>query len=125
MVNFVLIIVLSRPIADHTMAQVVYEDPIHHLSGKISKKYRTTYNYRKATSKKYTSVRSERSTPVTSNEMAVRTKFTAVCAAARARLGNINQIPLDQIAFREQSKYKTMWGYVFKQEWDAYVAPEE
>ena len=27
------------------MAQVVYEDPIHHLSGKISKKYRTCYNY--------------------------------------------------------------------------------
>ena len=107
------------------MAQVTYEDPIHHLSGKISKKYRTTYNYRKATSKKYTSVRSERSTPGTSNEMAVRTKFTTVCAAARARLGNINQIPLDQIAFREQTKYKTMWGYVFRQEWDAYVAPEE
>ena len=29
------------------MAIVTYEDPIHHLSGKISKKYRTCYNYRK------------------------------------------------------------------------------
>ena len=29
------------------MGKVVYEDPIHHISGKISRKYRTCYNYRK------------------------------------------------------------------------------
>ena len=38
------------------MADVVFEDPIHHISGKISKKYRTCYNYRKAGGRKYTSV---------------------------------------------------------------------
>ena len=32
------------------MAQVVFEDPIHHISGKISKKFRTTYNYRSSRS---------------------------------------------------------------------------
>ena len=42
------------------MATVVYEDPIHHISGKISKKYRTTYNYRKQSDRKYTSVHGER-----------------------------------------------------------------
>ena len=41
-----------------TMGQVVFQDPVHHISGKISKKYRTTYNYRKASERKYTSIRS-------------------------------------------------------------------
>jgi ADP-dependent phosphofructokinase/glucokinase len=107
------------------MAKVEYAFPVDKVHGKISKKHRIGFAHRKATARNYTTSYGERSTPVTSNEMAVRTKFTAVCAAARARLGNINQIPLDQIAFREQTKYKTMWGYVFRQEWDAYVAPEE
>ena len=109
----------------NTMAKVEYAFPVDKVHGKISKKHRIGFAHRKATARNYTTSYGERSTPVTSNEMAVRTKFTTVCAAARARLGNINQIPLDQIAFREQTKYKTMWGYVFRQEWDAYVAPEE
>ena len=29
------------------MGKVVFEDPVHHISGKISRKYRTCYNYRK------------------------------------------------------------------------------
>ena len=37
------------------MGKVVYEDPIHHISGKISRKYRTCYNYRKWSDRKYTS----------------------------------------------------------------------
>ena len=27
------------------MGKVVFEDPIHHISGKIAKKFRTIYNY--------------------------------------------------------------------------------
>ena len=40
------------------MAKVIYQDPIHHLSGKISKNYRTTYCYRKRSDLKFTQVRS-------------------------------------------------------------------
>ena len=45
------------------MGKVVYEDPIHHISGKISRKYRTCYNYRKWSDRKYTSVHGDRTTP--------------------------------------------------------------
>jgi hypothetical protein len=34
------------------MGKVFFEDPIHHLSGKIAKKFRTIYNYMKATGAK-------------------------------------------------------------------------
>ncbi len=36
------------------MGKVFFEDPIHHISGKIAKKFRTVYNYMKATGLKYT-----------------------------------------------------------------------
>ena len=38
------------------MGRVVFEDPIEHISGKISKKFRTCYNFRRASKRKYTSV---------------------------------------------------------------------
>jgi ADP-dependent phosphofructokinase/glucokinase len=73
------------------MAKVEYAFPVDKVHGKISKKHRVGFAHRKATARNYTTSYGERSTPVTSNEMAVRTKFTAVCAAARARLGNITK----------------------------------
>ena len=54
------------------MGQVVFQDPVHHISGKISKKFRTTYNYRKASERKYTSIRGERTTPITPAEQIIQ-----------------------------------------------------
>ena len=95
------------------MAQVVYEDPIHHLSGKISKKYRTTYNYCKRSDRKYTSVHGERSTPVSEKEQEWRTTFAQICAATRDRLMDPNHIAMDQVGFRMQTKYKPLYQYVW------------
>ena len=95
------------------MAQVVYEDPIHHLSGKISKKYRTCYNYRKRSDRKYTSVHGDRTTPVSASERAWRDLFTQICAATRDRLMDPNHIAMDQVGFRMQTKYKTLYQYVW------------
>ena len=93
------------------MAQVVYEDPIHHLSGKISKKYRTCYNYRKRSDRKYTSVHGDRTTPVSATELAWRQAFTQICAATLQRMMDPNFIPTDQVGFRNQTKYKTLYQY--------------
>ncbi|MBO5817002.1 MAG: hypothetical protein J6R26_03520 [Paludibacteraceae bacterium] len=82
------------------MAKVEYVFPVDKIHGKVAKPHKIGFAHRKATSLNYTQSYGVRSTPVTSNELAVRTKFAAVCAAARIRMGNINQIPLDQIAFR-------------------------
>ena len=93
------------------MAQVVYEDPIHHLSGKISKKYRTCYNYRKRSDRKYTSVHGDRTTPVSATELAWRQAFTQICAATLQRMMDPNYIHQDQLGFRNQTKYKTLYQY--------------
>ena len=95
------------------MAQVVYEDPIHHLSGKISKKYRTCYNYRKQSDRKYTSVHGERSTPVTEKEQTWRTQFAQIAQMTRERLEDPSFMASDQAAFTKQSKHKTLRAFVF------------
>ena len=95
------------------MAQVVYEDPIHHLSGKISKKYRTCYNYRKQSDRKYTSVHGERTTPISEKERAWRDTFAQICAATRERMMDPNYIAQDQVAFINQTKYKNWYQFVW------------
>ena len=102
------------------MAQVVYEDPIHHLSGKISKKYRTCYNYRKRSDRKYTSIHGERTTAVKETELAARAKFSAVVKQARLRMLDPNHADMDQLGFSRQTKYTTLFGYVFRQVWASY-----
>ena len=95
------------------MAQVVFEDPIHHISGKISKKYRTCYNYRKRSDRKYTSVHGDRTTPVSASELVWRQTFADICAATRDRMMDPNQLPYDQVGFIKQTKYKTFYQYVW------------
>ena len=105
------------------MAQVVYEDPIHHISCKISKKYRTTYNYRKQSERKYTSVRGDRdlqNKPYTEKELMHRAKFTAVAAATRSRMADPSQAAADMAAFKAQTKYKTLRKYLWQLETESY-----
>lgn len=106
------------------MGKVVYEDPVHHISGKISKKYRTTYNYRKASERKYTSVRGERTTPVSADEMEQRTKFSVVHRAAFARAVDMAHMTQDQEAYINEKKtrgtafkYTTFRGWLFGKGW--------
>jgi hypothetical protein len=95
------------------MATVVFEDPIHHISGKISKKYRTCYNYRKRSDRKYTSVHGERTTPVSAAERDWRELFAQICAATRERMTDPILNPQDQVGFIRQTKYKTFYQYVW------------
>ena len=95
------------------MGLVVFEDPIHHISGKISKKYRTCYNYRKRSDRKYTSVHGDRTTPITATELSWRQTFADICEATRDRMMDPNYIAIDQMAFKQQTKYKTWYQYVW------------
>ena len=95
------------------MATVVFEDPIHHISGKISKKYRTCYNYRKHSDRKYTSVHGDRTTPVTQKEIDWRMKFAQICQATMVRLADPTTMAQDQVNFRNQTKYKTLYQYIW------------
>ena len=99
------------------MGKVFFEDPIHHISGKIAKKFRTIYNYMKATGLKYTSVHGERSTQPTGNELKARERFAAVALMVKNRKGDLSQISTDQENFLAQkdtaSGKKTMKAYLW------------
>ena len=98
------------------MGKVVFEDPIHHISGKIAKKFRTL---------KYTSVHGERSTQPSTKELKARERFTAVAAMVRARKIDLSKIVTDQENFLAQKDSatgaKTMKAYLWRvcgQEYD-------
>ena len=68
----------------------------------------------------------ERTTPLTSNELDARARFTAVAAAVKARKSDLNKITTDQQNFAAQKDQaggkKTMKAYLWKvcgQEYDA------
>ena len=62
--------------------------------------------------------RYDRSTPLTSKELDVRARFTAVVAAVKARKEDLSQITTDQINFAAQKDQaggkKTMKAYLWK-----------
>lgn len=108
------------------MGKVVYEDPIHHISGKISRKYRTCYNYRKWSDRKYTSVHGDRTTPASTEELKVRAKFKVVRQAALNRSMDLSHLTYDQMDFIEEKKtrpnfkYTTYKGWLFGKAWKCY-----
>lgn len=51
------------------------------------------------------------------NELDLQTKFTKVVKATRQRLNDPDKSLQDMIAFSNQSKYKTLYSYVFNQEY--------
>ena len=106
------------------MGKVVYEDPIHHISGKISRKYRTCYNYRKWSDRKYTSVHGDRTTPASTEELKVRAKFKVVRQAALQRSMDLSHLTYDQMDFIAEHKaqgsafkYTTYKGWLFGKGW--------
>ena len=109
------------------MAKVEYDDPIHHLSGKISRKYRTCYNYRRWSQRKYTSVHGDRTTPASTEELEQREKFRVVRLAAHNRSRDLMHLTYDQMDFIAEKKakgasfkYTTYRGWLFGKAWKCF-----
>ena len=108
------------------MGKVVFDDPVHHISGRISKKYRTCYNYRKWSDRKYTSVHGDRTTPASVEEIEQRLKFKVVRLAARERSMDLMHLTYDQIDFINEKKtkpnfkYTTYRGWLFGKAWKCF-----
>ena len=108
------------------MAKVVFDDPVHHISGRISKKYRTCYNYRKWSDRKYTSVHGDRTTPASTEELEQRYKFKVVRLAALDRSRDLMHLTYDQIDFINEKKtkpnfkYTTYRGWLFGKAWKCF-----
>ena len=102
------------------MAKVEYAFPVDKIHGRISKKHKLGFAHRKESHKHYTVAYGVRTTPYTEKELTHRAKFAAVCAATRSRMADPSQAAADMMAFKAQTKYKTLYQYVFRQEWNAY-----
>ncbi len=102
------------------MGKVVFEDPVHHISGKIAKKFRTIYKFAKATGLKFTSICGERTTPVLAEELAHRARFATVAAAVAARKKDLSKVTTDTENFlaqrNEPNGKKTMKSYLLSLE---------
>jgi len=105
------------------MGKVVFQDPISHISGKISEKNcQTVYGYRKGSKSCYTQVRGDREKPATAEEMKVREKFRIVRSAVRTRVTNAAYLGYDQMAYynarKAGDKHSTFHGWMFSKGWE-------
>lgn len=104
------------------MAKIEFAFPVDKVHGKVSKDHKIGFAHRKSSKLNYSTGYGKRSTPFSTDEVAHQTKFAAVAASTRLRMQDPSKITADQEGFREQSKYKTMYRYVFNLEWEAYTA---
>ena len=124
--TILLVFLLSRSIAENTMAgSINYLAPVDNASGKIfGKKQKftaVTRNWgKRPRGCSATGQRDLKNKPYTEKELNHRAKFTAVAAATRSRMADPSQAATDMAAFKSQTKYKTLYHYVFRQEWNAY-----
>ena len=114
------------------MAKVTYSAGIDSVSGALSKPsksgqhscskmllatHRVAATQSNACNRLYLRTKVERSTPLTSKELDVRARFTAVAAAVKARKSDLNSITQDQINFEAQKNTaegkKTMRAYLW------------
>ena len=96
------------------MGKVTYEYPVKDICGKIGKNATVGFAHRGNT--KYTVRYGKRSTPTGAAELAHRQKFSAAVKATRQRMLDSQQNAADKIAFAQQTKYKTLYQYVFNSE---------
>ena len=100
------------------MAKVEYVAPVYAVHGKLSKGDKYGFARRKKANNKgerpnFTFVHTKRTAPVTQEETVRREKFKQAAIATRERLNDPDQSLTDQIAFAQQTKYKTIYAYVF------------
>ena len=97
------------------MAKVDYNYPIEALHGKVKKTHTVGFALRKETGAKYTQTYTHTLTAPSEAQSEVQQKFAAAVKAARVRMADASKQAADLIAFKKQSKYKTLYGYVFSQ----------
>ena len=108
------------------MAEFVLHDPLQELHGKLSRKNgRVEYMYRSDTDYNYTSLKRQLSrkekqackAKQSTAQTEVQERFAEAVRATRTRLGDPNQRTADIAAFKKQTRYPTLYGYVFSLEY--------
>ena len=115
------------------MAKVTYSAGIDHVSGALSKPsksgqhscskmllatHRVAATQSNSCNRLYLRNKVERSTPLSTNELDARARFTAVRAAVKARKNDLMKMTQDQIDFKAQKDLadgkRTMNAYLWK-----------
>jgi len=123
------------------MAKVTYSAGIDHVSGALSKPgksgqhscskmllatHRVAATQSNSCNRLYLRNKVERSTPLSTNELEARARFTAVRAAVKARKNDLMKMTQDQIDFKVQKDSpdgkRTMKAYLWKVCGDEYDA---
>ena len=101
------------------MYKLDYTYPIVALHGKLKKTHTVGFAERKETGAKYTQTYTHTLTAPSEAQSEAQQKFAAAVKAARVRMADASKQAADLIAFKKQSKYKTLYGYVFSQVYGA------
>ena len=106
------------------MARVSYIRPIESLHGKLGRKDEVGYAMRTKSLFKFTVTRNDWSMHYSPEKhgqvLAHQAKFKAVAQLARLRMMDANHRMQDEVAWKAQSKYSTLFGYLFHEEWMTY-----
>ena len=109
------------------MAHCDYIRPVEALHGKLKKSDKVGFAKRKKSGTKFTVTRDDWRMPIESIDpskrgavLAHRAKFRAVAQLARLRMADPSKRQLDEAAFKAQTKYTTLFGYIFHDEWMSY-----
>ena len=102
------------------MANIEYAFPVEKVHGKISKKHKVGFAHRTASGVNYTTMYGQRKSKPSTAELLNRQKFKDVAAAARERMINPEFVQIDHAGFNKQTKYTTLWGYVFNEVYKAW-----
>ena len=104
------------------MAKVIYIDPIKSVSGKLTKKHCVVYNVRQAATNNpdmlanpnYTAYRDpNKKIRLTAGQRAWQQQFGEIIKATRIRMENPQYMTTDRAEYAQQTKYKTLWAFVF------------
>ncbi len=95
------------------MAKVDYAYPVEALHGKVKKTHTVGFALRKDSGCKFTQTFNPTQAAPTEAQTEVQQKFAAAVKAARVRMADAQKQAQDLAAFKKQSKYKTLYGYVF------------
>ena len=107
------------------MSRVAFLDPVDHVSGKLSRKSRVTYCYRAnsdeaGNDRRYTQIRSKRTTPYTAAELARFDKFASVSRSTANVMKNPKLLQTAMTEFQAQTTYRKLRNYVWHREWENY-----
>ena len=97
------------------MAKVEYSFPVDKIHCKIAKDHKVGFAHRTASKLNYTTTYGKRTTPVTQAETQWRSMFAQISSATHERMADTEQMKVDQLAFREQTKYKTLYQFVWNE----------